>query len=296
MKKLLLFVVLTFGAFCVRAQGPVEPSRQVVSAGSAASAVRLPPTGLVAPDTIGAYPLSVTERFTTNLLFSSPIFRVDLGSGDVLAKKMGKTENVLLLKANRAGVRPTNVSVYLADGRFYSFVVRYADSLTSFNYSFCSGQPRVKFSGQAGDWARLDSDVVAVVSKPGFLRACGSDGGVRLSLRGLYSRDSLLWMVFSASNRSDVEFQREGVRISVEDRRRVRREAVQSLEEDPVMVRGGDFLDGGRRMPVVVALRPLVLARGKRMVVEWREVGGGRRVRVLLSRRQLLKARKLESL
>jgi hypothetical protein len=34
-------------------------------------------------------------------------------------------------------------------------------------------------------------------------------------------------------------------------------------------------------MPMVVALRPFVLARGKRMVIEWREVGGGRRVRLL---------------
>ncbi|HVU97997.1 MAG TPA: DUF4138 domain-containing protein [Puia sp.] len=270
-----LFVVLSFAVLCASAQGPAA---------------------LLAPDTIGAYPLSVTERFTTNLLFPSPIFRVDLGSGDVLAKKMGKTENVLLLKANRAGVRPTNVSVYLNDGRFYSFVVRYADTLTTFNYSFCSGPPRVRFSGEAGDIARLDSDAIAIVAKPGFLHAAGSDGGVRLSLRGLYTHDALLWLVFSARNRSEVEFERDGVRITVEDRHRVRRAAVQSVEVDPVMVRGGDFLGGGRRMPVVVALRPLVLARGKRMVVEWREAGGGRRVRVVVSRRQLLRARKIAQL
>jgi hypothetical protein len=252
--------------------------------------------GLALPDTIAAYPLSVTERFTTNLLFPSPIFRVDLGSGDVLAKKMGKTENVLLLKANRAGVRPTNVSVYLADGRFYSFIVRYADSLTSFNYSFCSGSPRVRFSGGAGDVERLDSDFVAMAARPGFLRARGSDGGMRISLRGLFTRDSLLWMVFAARNRSNVEFQREGVRISIEDRRRVRRTAVQAVEVETTLVRGGEFLGGGRRMPVVLALRPLVLARGKRMVVEWREAGGGRRIRVVVSRRQLLRARNLAGL
>ena len=293
MKKLFIFC-LSFAAMCARGQGPASERSLLQVSGE--SVVHTGLAGLTAPDTIGAYPLSVTERFTTNLLFPSPIFRVDLGSGDVLARKMGKTENVLLLKANRAGVRATNVSVYLTDGRFYSFIVRYTDSLTSFNYSFCSGVPRVRFSGEAGDVGRMDSDAVVVVSKRGFLRAWGSDGGVRLSLRGLYSRDALLWMVFSARNRSDVEFQREGVRVTVEDRRQVRRAAVQSVEVEPVMIRGGDFLGGGRRMPVVVGLRPLVLARGKRMVVEWREAGGGRRVRVVLSRRQLLRARKLESL
>src|SRR5579859_6002873 len=92
--------------------------------------------GLAMPDTIGAYPLLVTERYTTNLLFPSPIFKVDIGTADVLARKMGKTENVLLLKADRRGMASTNVSVYLADGRFFSFEVRYADSLSTFNYSF----------------------------------------------------------------------------------------------------------------------------------------------------------------
>jgi hypothetical protein len=230
MKKL-MFILFVAGAMCARGQG------------------------LAVPDTISAYPLSVTERFTTNLLFPSPIFRVDLGSSDVLAKKMGKTENVLLLKANRAGVRPTNVSVYLQDGRFYSFVVSYADSLKAFNYSFCSGVARVRFSGEGGDVARLDSDVVAMAARAAggrFVRAKGSDGGVGLSLHGLYGKDGLLWMVMAASNRSTVDFEREGVRIAIEDHRRMRREAVQSVELEPVLMRGGDFLGGGRRMLVVV--------------------------------------------
>jgi hypothetical protein len=181
----------------------------------------------------------------------------------------------------------------LMDGRFYSFVVNYSDSLSSFNYSFCSGTPRVQFSGVGGDVARLDSDVVSLVARKGFLRDGGSDGGMRLVLRGLYNKDDLLWMVFGAKNRSTTDFERESLRISIEDHRRVRRSAVQSLELSPVLVHGGDFVGGGRRIPMVVAMRRVMLTRGRRMVVEWREAGGGRRVRIVVSRKQLLRAEKL---
>jgi hypothetical protein len=47
-------------------------------------------------------------------------------------------------------------------------------------------------------------------------------------------------------------------------------------------------------MPAVIALRPMVLARGKRMIVEWREDGEGRRIRVVVSRNQLLRAQNLD--
>src|SRR4051812_43764006 len=93
---------------------------------------------VIAPrmDSIGSFPLQLAERYTTNLIFPFAIVGVDLGSGDVIAKKMGKTENVLLLKAGKAHFLPTNVSVYLKNGVLYSFRVTYADSLLVFNYSF----------------------------------------------------------------------------------------------------------------------------------------------------------------
>ena len=90
-----------------------------------------------------------------------------------------------------------------------------------------------------------------------------------------------------------IDFEREGVRFSIEDRSRARRTAMQSVEVEPVFLRGGDFLAGGRSMPMVVALRPVSLARGKRLVVEWREAHGGRRVRVVIGRKQLQRTKKI---
>src|ERR1700754_1104234 len=69
------------------------------------------------PDSIGSYRLNLAERYTTNLIFPFAIAQVDLGSGDVIAKKFGKAENVLLLKAGIGHFAPTNVSVYLENGK-----------------------------------------------------------------------------------------------------------------------------------------------------------------------------------
>jgi conjugative transposon TraN protein len=249
---------------------------------------------LAAPDTISAYPLTVTERFTTNLLFPAPIFRVDLGSGDILARKMGKTENVLLLKANRPGVRPTNVSVYLADGEFYSFIIRYADTLANFNYSFGLGAPHALFTSNLPDIAKLDSDIVDLAARPPFLHAHASDGGLHLTLRGIYNKDGLLWLTLLAANRSTVDFEREGLRILIADRHPVRRTATQTVELTPLLTRGGESLSSGRHMPIEIAIHPLTLPQGTRMLLEYRETTNGRRIQLTITRRQLLRAQKIE--
>ena len=275
MRKL-LWVLMSCGIFGVKGQD--------------AAGIR----ALTAPDTLAAYPLSVTERFTTNLLFPSPIFKVDLGTGDVLARKMGQTENVLLLKANRPGMASTNVSVYLTDGRFYSFLVRYADSLTSYNYSFCPGAPRALFTGAVASVERLDSDAVAVAAHRGRLRVGGSDGSVSLRLKGLFLKDGLMWMSFRARNRSSVDFLPGGMRFAVQDRKRVRRTAVQSIEVQPVYVGARGELAGGGQLSVVAALHALTVGKGKQLVVEWREANGGRRVRLVIRGKHLLRAKKID--
>lgn len=274
MRKL-LWVLMSFGIFGVKGQD--------------AAGIR----ALTAPDTLAAYPLSVTERYTTNLLFPSPIFKVDLGTGDVLARKMGQTENVLLLKANRPGMPSTNVSVYLTDGRFYSFLVRYADSLTSYNYSFCKGAPRALFTGSVASVEQLDSDAVAVAAHTIRLRIAGSDGRVSLRLKGLFLKDGLMWMHFHAQNRSAIDFIPAGLRFAVQDRKRVRRTAVQSIDLQPVYTGSAAELAGGAQLSLVAALHALTIGRDKQLVVEWREAGGSRRVRLVINGKHLLRAKKI---
>jgi hypothetical protein len=223
---------------------------------------------------------------------------VDLGAGDVIAKKMGRTENVLLLKANRAHFAGTNVSVYLTSGVLYSFDVRYADSLGTYNYLFAkegtlvAGGP-VQFSGMPANAAVLEADADRVSRRRGFLHVGGSDGDVRLALRGVYIRDGLLWMGFVARNRSLIAFDPWLLGFSLEDIKRARRTAVQSIGLEPVYASGMEALPGGGRTRFGVGFQPFTIAKGKRLVVEWSEKGG-RRVLIRVKAKKLLRARKLD--
>jgi conjugative transposon TraN protein len=265
----------------------------------------------VSPDSIGSYPLELAERYTTNLIFPFAIANVDLGSGDIIAKKMGKAENVLLLKAGKAHFAPTNVSVYLENGRLYSFRVRYADSLAVFNYSFpadsvttlkaseARAQPEpssVKFTAWPMHKGRMEEDAKRVVEEKPFLRVRVSAGGVGLALRGAYLKDGLLWLSFRASNRGLIDFKPDLLRCQLEDGKSVRRTAVQSIEVHPVYDPAKIVLAGGSRSKWAIGFRPFVAGPGKNLVVEWSGDKDGRRLRLVIRGKYILKARNLKTL
>jgi conjugative transposon TraN protein len=290
----------------------------------------------VSPDSIGSYPLELAERFTTNLIFPFAIANVDLGSGDIIAKKLGKTENVLLLKAGKAHFAVTNLSVYLENGRLYSFRVSYADSLTTWNYCFRADSgataavsarrvpatvkerhvpetmsaghitatmggvpaqfPSVKFTAWPVDKGRMEEDARLVVAAKPFLRARVSSNGLGLALRGVYLRNGLLWLSFRTRNRSLIDFKPDLLRCSLEDRKRVRRTAVQSIELPPVYVPVKEVVAGGSRSRWAMGLRPLTVAPGKKLVVEWSGDTDGRRLRLVIPGKYLLRARNLNML
>ena len=251
------------------------------------------------PDSIGFFRLNLAERYTTNLIFPFAIAQVDLGSGDVIARKIGKAENVLLLKAGITHFAPTNVSVYLENGKLYSFFVSFADSLSVFNYSFGSdgglspaALPRMQFSGWPVTKDSMQTDARIVCRAKRFLKVKGSAGKVRLTLQSLYLKDKLLWLGLRSHNKSLIDFHPELMRFSIEDARRIKRTAVQSLELQPVYSPEAETLQGGGKQQWAVGFEPLTVTRGKRLVVEWKGTDG-RRIRLVIKGRHILKARTL---
>jgi len=252
------------------------------------------------PDSIGVYPLQVSARFTVNLIFRYRVAQVDIGSGDVMGRKMGKAENVLLLKAAKSGFPATNVSVYLEDGRLYSFLVSYADSVGVLNLSFGADSvssggglplPRARIVGWPVPRDSMEADSRRVAAVRGFMHDRTSSGGVELALRGVYLRDSVLWMAFRGRNFSRVAFKPDRIRFFVEDRRKLRRTATQTVEWKPVFDGAPSVLVG--RVAWGVGFVPKALPRGKRLVILWSGGDDGRAVRLVVKGRRILRARVL---
>lgn len=226
---------------------------------------------------------------------TSVIFPCEIGAGiwvtrDVRVERAKWTRNAIELKAERKDFAPTNLAVYGRDGRLYSFELRYVEDTPVLNFlvaPVASGRP-VAFTDVPVPLTVLDSDAVSLSRLRGFLRISGSSEGLRMRLAGVWSRDSLMWLVLRVRNTVPVGLGASSFRLYVEDRKQVKRMASQEVEVTPVYVSAFS----GDSFNVAVAVRPLFVSSGRRLVVSFGSVSGDREVRVRVKGKVLRKVRK----
>ena len=133
-----------------------------------------------------------------------------------------------------------------------------------------------------------------VVASPPSHPVHVESNGVRLELRGVYVCEGLLWLSFSAENRSAIDFRAGLVRVTIRDRKVFKRRALQEValavifRQEPSVLRSDStavFCDG---------LAPRVPGKGQELVVEWAERDGDRRVQMRIPAKRVLKAGKVE--
>jgi hypothetical protein len=239
--------------------------------------------------------LPVTGRKMTNVIFPVNISAGVRVSRDVLVQKVKGVENVIELKALKKDFAPTNLSVYGDDGRLYSFVLHYVEDTTVLDYRVVSDLtgvlPAVRLAGSPVPPERLRSDGRRLASRNGFLHSRAANDGLQLTLRGVYLCDSLLWLSLDLRDRTSMGFGVGGLRISTEDKRRVKRTATQELEIRPVYADGIGPLPGSGRRAIAVALHPFVVGRGKRLVLAVYDRDADRRVLLRVKAKRLMRAR-----
>jgi hypothetical protein len=247
----------------------------------------------------------VTVSKMTNLVFPVPVASGVKVSRDILAQKPRGVENVIELKAMRRDFLPTNFSVYGKDGALYSFDLRYVEDTAVLNFrvvrdgdlgavrSSGVGGP-VMLTGLPVSGVALDSDAVLLAGRRGFLHGSVASEGVRLRLRGIFLRDSLLWLSLRVTDGTMIAFRPVYVRVFVEDTKRVRRTASQRVEVSPVYTGMLPVVLGGGSGSLVLGLVPFAPGKGKRLVVELADAGGGRDLVLRVKGKRVLRARKVE--
>jgi Domain of unknown function (DUF4138) len=241
--------------------------------------------------------LPVTGRKMTNVIFPIDIAAGVRVSRDVLVQKVRGLENVLELKALRRDFAATNLSVYGKDGRLYSFVLHYVEDTTVLDYRVVRDGgvegPAVKLTGWPVNGERLRTDARMLAGRRGFLHRRAVADGLRLALKGVYLRDSLLWLSLDLGDRTAMGLPSGTVRLYSEDRKKIKRTATQELDLTPVYCERIDGLPGLSRQATAVALHPFVLGRGKRLAIAVVNEAGDRQVLLRVKGRMLLKARKV---
>ena len=229
---------------------------------------------------IPSYHLSVTDQKTTNLIFPYRIEKADIGSADVIGHSDEKLANVLFLKAAVKNFAPTNLSIYTADGKFYSFNVIFREDPDTLNLSFMNvPEARLAFNEKT-----LDSVAGLILQEPSFLHRKISNEAVRLRLNGIFIQDQMIWFRLELTNDSQIEYQTSGVQFFIRDKKQTKRTARQEIEKIPVWISKDQLL---------LAFPAFTIEKNKELRIQVREKNGGRQLDLKIPSRVLLRCQNI---
>lgn len=252
--------------------------------------------------------VEVSFNKTTHLIFPAPVQYVDLGSTDIIADKATGAANVVRLKAAvRDFQAETNLTVIIADGRFYAFDVRYADDPGQLSIRIMNDLQAQIPEGKAptvpvrldaldgDDAARIDSAMEQIYNndKPQIKHIGYKRYGLQTLLTGIYI-DSEGWLYFGIEMRNDsrIPFDIDHIRMYVRDKRLPRRTAVQDIEIVPVRrLHPLSEIDTGKTGRTVWAIPKMTIPDGKALHIDIYERGGGRHQSLRVENRDILAAK-----
>jgi hypothetical protein len=113
-----------------------------------------------------------------------------------------------------------------------------------------------------------------------------------MQLKGIYTRESLLFFHLSLCNRSNLDYDMDSIRFYIADRQGGKGVSPKVTELRPVYIHGNmKLIRGKSREPSVIALRRFTLPPGKRLLIVAREKNGGRHLQLQADNYTLIRAR-----
>jgi conjugative transposon TraN protein len=118
------------------------------------------------------------------------------------------------------------------------------------------------------------------------------NGKMVMQLKGIYTREALLFFHLSLCNRSHLDYDLDSVRFLITDKGSLKSVSGKVTELRPVYVYGNmKIIRGKSREPAVIALRRFTLPPGKKLLIEAREKNGGRHLQLQADNNTLVRAR-----
>ena len=113
-----------------------------------------------------------------------------------------------------------------------------------------------------------------------------------LQLKGIYSREKLLFFRLSLGNHSHLEYDVDSVRFLMRDRRATKT-SISTVRSLPALYTYGNAssIRGKSREESVIVLPQFTLPNGKRLVIEVTEKNGGRKLQLFVDNFTLLRSR-----
>lgn len=254
----------------------------------------LPPSTLILH-----YRLFLTYNSTTVLVFPAAVRPVDRGDRDVLAQRQAGVENVLKLKAARRNFSPTNLHVFTGDGRIYAFDLYYTDTLAStynltrLDPSTTPSGPEILLAGQPLNSDQLNACLAVIRGQSSEFSICAHHYSMRLQLQNIDMAGPMLFFRFTVSNRSNLDYTPDFLRLYLTDQSRAKRTSRQDQELRLLYADTLVPIPGRESRTFIVGLPRITIPDRKEFRVELYEKNGGRALALRIRNRQLLRALRL---
>jgi len=245
---------------------------------------------------ITPYHIQINDQKTTVILFSNAIKSVDRGSRYVLAEKVKDAENVLKLKAERQGLPQSNLSVITADGKLYSFIV---DDTATLPYQAIDLRKQerqemtaIRFADAGLNEVQVKQVSARVAFLPAFLNHKVKSDKLRLEMKGIYFLNDVMFYHFRISNHSHIDYTIDFSRFYIQDKKKVKRMAIQEQEIIPLQQFPDSTLtvSGKAHRNFVIAFKKFTIADNKNLAIEFFEKSGDRHLSMQVDGKEILKA------
>ena len=118
------------------------------------------------------------------------------------------------------------------------------------------------------------------------------NGRMVMQLKGIYTRETLIFFHLSLCNRSHLDYDMDSIRFIIADRQGGKGVSPKVTELKPVYIYGNvKIIRGKSRELSVIALQRFTLPPGKRLLIEAREKNGGRHLQLQADNYTLVRAR-----
>ena len=218
---------------------------------------------------------------TTSLVFPYPVLHVDRGSKDILVQQVKESDNILLVKAGVQHFITTNLSVVIADGSIYSFLVRY-DSLPAIWVYAIPAQIH----------ASLETMANSIIDNPRTVHGIKDNSWeMQLLVTGIYIKGNAVFYQLCLRNESAIDYDIDFLRFFIRDKRKGRRTAIQENECKPLYTAGNARqVQSHSAVALVVVLEKFTIPDAKYMGLEVHERNGGRHLEVRIRNGKIIRA------
>lgn len=248
------------------------------------------------PASIKPYPVWVSYDKTTNIIFPYSVKSVDMGSRALLAQKAIGVDNILQLKAGQKEFPETNLSVVTSDGKFYSFLVRYAENPENLNISFVRRNPLIMLKGIPDNQASFDSVASLVRTGKKTLHIYAWNGRTRVSVDGIYLSREMIYLKVSVHNFAPLDYLPSVIHFYLTDRKVRKRTAVQQKELIPVYQTKITPVKYGKAGSYVFAFFPFSIPPSQKLVIHLEAENGQGTLSLKVSHRAFQKEKILRLL